>query len=93
MVALNRIRDGAGQYPAISYWRQIAAEAKARLGSGCIVTYAADWSEYRYHDRGNDEGRDYQSSTVTVRKQIGRSESVNTLSFPIVLTDGGIPEF
>jgi Putative phage tail protein len=33
-----------------------------------------------------DEGRDYQSSTVTVRKQVGRSESVNTLSFPIVLT-------
>ena len=33
-----------------------------------------------------DEGRDYQSSTVTVRKQIGKSESVNTLSFPIVLT-------
>jgi hypothetical protein len=52
MVALNRIRDGGGSYPAILYWRQIAAEAKARLGSGCIVTYAADWSEYRYHDRG-----------------------------------------
>jgi len=32
------------------------------------------------------EGRDYQSSTITVRKQVGQSESVNTLSFPIVLT-------
>jgi hypothetical protein len=52
MVALNRIRDGGGGYPAVPFWRQIAAEAKARLGSGCVVTYAADWSEYRYHDRG-----------------------------------------
>lgn len=52
MVALNRIRDGSGNYPAVPFWRQIAAEAKARLGSGCVVTYAADWSEYRYHDRG-----------------------------------------
>lgn len=33
-----------------------------------------------------DEGRDYQSSTVTVRKQVGQSESINKLSFPIVLT-------
>nr|WP_155480870.1 glycoside hydrolase TIM-barrel-like domain-containing protein [Rhodoplanes serenus] len=53
MVALNRIRDAGGAYPAVPYWRQVAAEAKARLGSSCIVTYAADWSEYRYHDRGS----------------------------------------
>lgn len=33
-----------------------------------------------------DEGRDYQSSTVTVRKQVGRSESVTTFSLPLVLT-------
>lgn len=33
-----------------------------------------------------DEGRDYQSSTVTVRKQIGRSDSVTTFSLPLVLT-------
>jgi hypothetical protein len=53
MVALNRIRDGAGNYPSVPFWQQIASEAKATLGSGCIVTYAADWSEYRYHDRGD----------------------------------------
>ncbi len=52
MVGLNRIRDAGGSYPAIAFWRQIAAETKARLGAGCRVTYAADWSEYRYHDRG-----------------------------------------
>jgi hypothetical protein len=52
LVALNRIRDGAGGYPAVPFWRQIASEAKIRLGPRCIVTYAADWSEYRYHDRG-----------------------------------------
>ncbi len=52
MVGLNRIRDGGGAYPAVPFWRQIAAEAKTRLGANCTVTYAADWSEYRYHDRG-----------------------------------------
>ena len=52
MVALNRIRDGAGNYPSVPFWQQIASEAKAMLGSDCVVTYAADWSEYRYHDRG-----------------------------------------
>lgn len=52
MVALNRIRDAGGDYPAVPFWRQMAAEAKTRLGSGCVVTYAADWSEYRYYDRG-----------------------------------------
>jgi hypothetical protein len=54
MVALNRIRAG-GDYPAIPFWQQIAAEAKSQLGSGTIITYAADWSEYRYHDRGNGD--------------------------------------
>lgn len=52
MVALNRIRDGSGNYPSVPFWQQIASEAKTTLGSECIVTYAADWSEYRYHDRG-----------------------------------------
>ena len=52
MVGLNRVRDAGGGYPAVPFWRQIAAEAKTRLGSSCLVTYAADWSEYRYHDRG-----------------------------------------
>lgn len=52
MVGLNRIRDTGGAYPALPFWRQIAAEAKTRLGANCTVTYAADWSEYRYHDRG-----------------------------------------
>jgi len=33
-----------------------------------------------------DEGRDYLSSTVTVRKIVGRSESVTTFSLPILLT-------
>lgn len=52
MVGLNRIRDAGGVYPAVPFWRQIAAEAKSRLGTNCVVTYAADWSEYRYNDRG-----------------------------------------
>ena len=55
MVALNRIRDAGGAYPAVAYWKQIAAEAKSRLGSACKVTYCADWSEYRYHDRGGGD--------------------------------------
>jgi hypothetical protein len=53
MVALNKLRDGGGVHPAVSFWQSIAAEAKSRLGSDCIVTYAADWVEYRYDDRGS----------------------------------------
>jgi len=53
MVALNKLRDGAGVHPAVPFWQSIAAEAKSRLGSDCVVTYAADWVEYRYDDRGS----------------------------------------
>src|SRR5690606_32440279 len=49
-----RIRD-SGDYPAIPFWQQIAAEARAQLGSGTTDTSAADWSEYRYHDRPNGD--------------------------------------
>jgi hypothetical protein len=54
---LNRVHDGSGVYPAVAYWRQIAGEAKAALGSSCLVTYAADWTEYRYHDLGGGNVR------------------------------------
>lgn len=53
MVALNRIRGYGGVYPAIGFWKQIAAEARSRLGAQCTITYCADWSEYRYNDRGD----------------------------------------
>lgn len=57
MRELNRVHDGNGVYPAVAYWKQIAAEAKAELGSSCLVTYAADWTEYRYHDLGGGNVR------------------------------------
>jgi len=57
MVGLNRVLDGNEVYPAVAFWQAIAAEAKAVLGPDCIVTYAADWSEYRYHDLGGGNVR------------------------------------
>jgi hypothetical protein len=46
---LTRIRSASGVYPAVDQLVTLAGEVKAILGSGCIVTYAADWTEYGAH--------------------------------------------
>jgi hypothetical protein len=46
---LTRIRSASGVYPAVDRLVTLAGEVKAILGSGCIVTYAADWTEYGAH--------------------------------------------
>jgi len=46
MRALTQIRGAAGNFPAVSAFRQLAAEVKAILGPSCKIGYAADWSEY-----------------------------------------------
>lgn len=43
---LTQIRGAGDSFPAVAALRQLAAEAKAILGTGCKVSYAADWSEY-----------------------------------------------
>ena len=45
LVGLTRVR-GAGGYPAVGRLRALAAEARAILGAGVKLVYAADWTEY-----------------------------------------------
>ncbi len=49
---LTTIRDAAGGYPFVAALRRLAADVKRILGSGCKVSYAADWSEWSGHDLG-----------------------------------------
>jgi hypothetical protein len=46
---LTRVRSASGVYPAVSQLTTLAEDVKALLGSGTIVTYAADWTEYGAH--------------------------------------------
>lgn len=52
---LTQARTGGGTYPAVAALKQLAADVRAILGPDTKISYAADWSEYRGHDRG--EGR------------------------------------
>ena len=44
--ALTRVRSGDGVYPAVSELITLAAEVKAIVGGGTLITYGADWTEY-----------------------------------------------
>jgi hypothetical protein len=57
--SLTRVRSASGVYPAVTRLAELADEVKAILGSGCIVTYGADWTEYGAHvvDAGATEVR------------------------------------
>lgn len=46
LVGLTRARDAAGRFPFAEALVQLAGEAKAILGEGVAVSYAADWTEY-----------------------------------------------
>jgi hypothetical protein len=46
---LTRVRSGADVYPAVTQLVSLAADVKAILGGGCVITYAADWTEYGAH--------------------------------------------
>jgi len=54
--ALTSARDGAASYPAVEALRALAAEARAIVGAGVKLTYAADWSEYAGHQPQDDSG-------------------------------------
>ncbi len=43
---LTPLTDETGAYPFVEALCDLAADVKAMLGPGTIVTYAADWSEY-----------------------------------------------
>lgn len=46
MRELLSLRDGADAYPGVEAMGTLMADAKAVLGAGVAVTYAADWSEW-----------------------------------------------
>ncbi len=47
--ALTRVRSSSGVYPAVNALTTLAADVKAIVGPGTIVTYGADWTEYGAH--------------------------------------------
>jgi hypothetical protein len=46
---LTRVRSASGVYPAVGKLIDLADEVKGILGSGTLVTYGADWTEYGSH--------------------------------------------
>lgn len=46
---LTRVRSAPGVYPAVGHLVTLATEVKAMLGTGTVVTYGADWTEYGAH--------------------------------------------
>src|SRR6185295_6746930 len=56
---LTRVRSASGVYPAVTRLAALAADVKAILGSGTVITYGADWTEYGAHvvDGGASEVR------------------------------------
>ncbi len=49
-VGLTRVRGVSG-YPAVAALRTLAADVRARVGTGVNLLYAADWTEYGAHVR------------------------------------------
>jgi hypothetical protein len=47
--ALTRVRSAPGVYPAVNQLVTLAADVRATLGNGTVITYAADWTEYGAH--------------------------------------------
>jgi hypothetical protein len=47
--SLTRVRSASGVYPAVSALATLAADVKAIVGGGTMVTYGADWTEYGSH--------------------------------------------
>ena len=52
LVGLTSFTDGAGSYPVVGELINLAAMVKNRLGNHCLITYAADWSEYHHAEGG-----------------------------------------
>ncbi|HEX3708582.1 MAG TPA: glycoside hydrolase/phage tail family protein, partial [Pseudolabrys sp.] len=57
--SLTRVRSASGVYPAVDALVTLASDVKAIVGSGTVVTYGADWTEYGAHvvDPSADEVR------------------------------------
>jgi hypothetical protein len=54
--ALMAVRDSATNFPAVAKMQTLASNAKAILGTGVKVGYAADWSDYNNYNPGDGTG-------------------------------------
>ncbi|GGB51042.1 hypothetical protein GCM10011316_23900 [Roseibium aquae] len=57
MRGLTRAHTGGGAYPCVQELVALSAEARALLGPGTKISYAADWSEYGSHVPASGELR------------------------------------
>jgi hypothetical protein len=57
--SLTQARDGAASYPFVEALVALASDVNSILGTGCKVTYAADWSEYFGHQPRDGTGDVY----------------------------------
>lgn len=53
---ITRVRSASGTYPGVAALKTLAADVKAIVGSGCKVSYAANWGEYHSHAPGDGSG-------------------------------------
>jgi hypothetical protein len=51
--SLCAVRDGPAHFAGLTHLKDLAADAKAILGTGVKISYAADWSDYGRH-QGDD---------------------------------------
>ena len=81
---LTRVRSASGVYPAVTRLAELAADVKAIVGAGTIVTYGADWTEYGAHvvDGAAQRGALSARSAVGVVRRSTRSASTITRRSP-----------
>ncbi|WP_184717175.1 glycoside hydrolase/phage tail family protein [Caulobacter sp.] len=53
---VTTVRGAGGTYPAVAKLKSLAADARAVLGAGTKLGYAADWSEYFGHQPADGTG-------------------------------------
>ncbi|MCB1371269.1 MAG: glycoside hydrolase TIM-barrel-like domain-containing protein [Rhodobacteraceae bacterium] len=53
---ITQVRSGASTYPAVAALVDLAADVRSVLGSGTMLSYAADWSEYFGHHPQDGSG-------------------------------------
>lgn len=53
---ITTLRDETGAYPAVRALRTLAADVRAMVGAGTLISYGADWSEYFGHQPSYSPG-------------------------------------
>ncbi|MFN3171523.1 MAG: glycoside hydrolase/phage tail family protein [Hyphomicrobiales bacterium] len=56
MRGISTVRDAPGSYPFVDALVDLAADVRAKLGAGTILTYGADWTEYANHQLADGSG-------------------------------------